>query len=108
MIVNRNVGQHRGLTTALSELAALDHEDGARPGALAEFAEAEASLRASDDHFQLCLLLASRSALEAAFDPARASSDLAEAEALFKLLGGGADSECAQRIAKAQAALAGS
>jgi serine/threonine protein kinase/predicted ATPase len=103
--VHRDLGDPRVANVTLGELAAVDHAEGARPTALARFDEAETGLRSAEDRYQLCLLLASRAALEARYDRAAARRDFTEALGLATAIGAAPESELMQRIRKAKAGL---
>ena len=103
--VHRDLGDPRVANVTLGELAAVDHAEGARSTALARFDEAETGLRSAEDRYQLCLLLASRAALEARYDRAAARRDFTEALGLATAIGAAPESELMQRIRKAKAGL---
>ena len=99
------LGNRRGQGVALAELGAAQSSSQRHDDALASLAQAELHLRAVNDRFQLCMMLATRAELLAAHDVASAKADLGEAETIAASLNLGPNSQPRIRIAKATAAV---
>jgi hypothetical protein len=99
------LGNRRGQGVALAELGAAQSSSQRHDDALASLAQAELHLRAVNDRFQLCMMLATRAELLAAHDVASAKADLGEAETIAAALNLRPNSQPRIRIAKATASV---